>query len=389
VKAQSLRRTFWLTSGLLTLGLAGAVAWVLLQVRPAQTEPLKDVNKWLEVQFKKYRSESIVPQAYYPVEEDDLDQIVQEKKHGNEGKGLPKIDGKKVGAFVGPVPPEPQPDKPAAAVDTGPKGLAEVGQPTMVTWRPPPFTTVFTWEFPDKKHDTFNVGDVVPEGGKFRVVDVIPLLEDGRTKYRFVYEAVGAGGADAPAPKRDEHVFDMTPKRAATGFAAVDVKGNPIAPPVPAKPPTAGPVATEPSAVPVAVASGEPRVSSERPAPNVQNFWFEDAPSYARYSKDSVERMLESVKTETAVDDAGRPRGIKITAPGMGSDFDVKAGDIVISVNGRPVHSRNEVIEIVKKIPKDTAIVPVVVERNGRQLTYNVDPRDPEVRRAAGRVRFK
>jgi hypothetical protein len=387
VKAQSLRRSLWLASGLLVLGLSGAVAWVLLKVRPAQAEPSKDVGRWLDRQMKAYRGESIAPGTYYPVEEQDLEQIVQEKAHGNDGRGLPKIDGKKVGAFVGPVPPDPQPDKPVAAVDAGPKGLAEVGRPVLVIWRPPPARIVFTWEGPDKKRTDFEVGDRVPKDGKFRVVEVTPIVEDGGTKYRFVYEVAGEGGEGAPAPKRDEHVFDLKAKRpgGADPITPVDATGKPIAPPAPQKSAPGQPEPGPAPAGPAAVAA----VSVERPSPNVQNYWFEDRRAYDRYSKDSIEKILESVKTETALDDAGRPRGIKITAPGLGNDFDVRAGDIVISVNGQPVHSRNDVVEVVKKIPKETATVPVVIERNGRQLTYNVDPRDPDVRKAAGKLRFQ
>lgn len=387
MKAQSLRRTLWLASALLALGLAGGVAWAVVRVRPSLGEPSKDVARWVDKRLKEYRAEAIQPQVFYGVERDDLEHIIQERDVPKfKLKALPKLEGKKVGAFVGPVPPEPQPDAPVKPPETGPKGLAEVGSPRMVFYLPGGRTS-FRWEFPDKKQDSFRVGEVIPEGGKFRVVDVVPIVEGDETRYRFVYETVE--GKDGAEPRRDEHVFGISTAKpsGAARIVELDAQGNPIAPaPAPRAPgeaPTADPAAT---AAPVKVAG---RVAREKLGANQQGFYFDDRASYDRFSRDSVEKILETVKTETALDDAGRPRGIKITAPGLGEEFDVKPGDVVISVDGKPVHSRNDVVEIVKKLPKDTATVAVVIERNGRPLTYQVDPRDPDVRAAAGRVRFK
>jgi hypothetical protein len=72
----------------------------------------------------------------------------------------------------------------------------------------------------------------------------------------------------------------------------------------------------------------------------------------------------------------------------IASQFDVQRGDILKSINGQPVHNRAQAIDVVKNLPKDTTNVQAVVERNGRDIVYNIDPRDPRVKAAAGKVRF-
>jgi hypothetical protein len=380
MKAQSLRRTLWIGTGLLTLGLAAVLGWFFVKVRPAHAAPAKDVGQWLDKRIKEYNNESIVPQVLYPVDEKKLQHIVRDD--------LPKIDGKKVGVFVGPMPPEPTVDAPAAPVDTGPKGLAEIGKPTTIVYNPP--RTSFFFQFSkEKKGESFRVGEQVPKGGKFTVVDVVPVPDADR-QWRFVYEWVEEPGKP---PKREEVVFDLAP---------TNQPKDPIGPlSPPAAPPASGTVAVRPtaSAEPApSVAPGEPpplsavRIAKNATGPNAVEFVFEDQATYDYFTKNKPETLLESIKTDTAVDAQGRARGIKVTGINAGSvaeRFDIRAGDILVSVAGQPVHNRNQVIEVVKKIPKDTANVPVVIERNGRQITYNVDPRDPDTRRGAGRLRFK
>jgi len=78
-----------------------------------------------------------------------------------------------------------------------------------------------------------------------------------------------------------------------------------------------------------------------------------------------------------------------LTFGAIANEFGITWGDILRSINGTPVHSRSEAIDVVKKLPKDIARVEVVIERDGVLHTYNVDPRDPKVRAAASTVTFK
>ena len=116
----------------------------------------------------------------------------------------------------------------------------------------------------------------------------------------------------------------------------------------------------------------------------------ETALHYFRNSE--PEKLIGDIKTEEVKDDKGQPSGIKITGIGKDnvvSQFGVVPGDVLKMIDGKPVHSRAEAIEVVKHISPDVANVQVVLERNGRSVTYNVDPRDPKVRAAAGKVKFK
>ena len=65
-----------------------------------------------------------------------------------------------------------------------------------------------------------------------------------------------------------------------------------------------------------------------------------------------------------------------------------KPGDVLKAINGTPVHSRSEAVNVVKALPANIANVQVIIERNGRQITYDVDPRDPKVRGMGGKVKF-
>ena len=94
-----------------------------------------------------------------------------------------------------------------------------------------------------------------------------------------------------------------------------------------------------------------------------------------------------AVATEPVVDPrTGKPRGIRITgvSPGSPADaFDVKPGDILVSVDDQPVHSRAELIRIVRGLDPSVTRVKVVIDRNGREIVFLIDPRDAKARRAS------
>ncbi|MGE0192843.1 MAG: PDZ domain-containing protein [Planctomycetota bacterium] len=101
------------------------------------------------------------------------------------------------------------------------------------------------------------------------------------------------------------------------------------------------------------------------------------------YIRSRGQAISETVKTEEYVDGSGRVVGIRVT--GFGGDapvaaLDVKKGDILKSINGRPVTSRAQAIEVAQTLREDQ-LVTVVIERRGRDITYKVDPQDPRTRR--------
>jgi len=110
-----------------------------------------------------------------------------------------------------------------------------------------------------------------------------------------------------------------------------------------------------------------------------------DQPTIDGFKGSDADALVADVKTEEV------KNGIRISGIGsnsVASKFDIRAGDILKSINGQPVHSRAQAIEVAKSIPKETTGVQVVIERNGRDIAYNVDPRDPATRAAAGKVRY-
>jgi S1-C subfamily serine protease len=97
--------------------------------------------------------------------------------------------------------------------------------------------------------------------------------------------------------------------------------------------------------------------------------------------------VAKSVKTQVAKDKkTGKTLGLKITSMGPNSPaekFDVRPGDILVSIDGKPVESRSDAVNIIQGMSKDVSRVTVVIDRNGRKITYVIDPRDPKTRRAA------
>ncbi len=128
-----------------------------------------------------------------------------------------------------------------------------------------------------------------------------------------------------------------------------------------------------------------------RPAEGVVKIEFDENTSDWVNLQDT-DKLLGQVKTEEHRDRNGKPDGVRITGldpESVASAFDVRTGDILKSINGVPVHNRAEAIEVVKKLPKTTTNVSVVLERNGRDIVYNVDPRDPRVKSGAGKVKYE
>ena len=109
-----------------------------------------------------------------------------------------------------------------------------------------------------------------------------------------------------------------------------------------------------------------------------------DAATYRVTRGKGLGAILSHVKTAPVTDTAtGRPLGVRI----VGHDsrlpadrFDVRKGDILVSLAGQKVSSRADVIRIAKGIDPEQ-LVPVVIDRQGILHTYRVDARDPHTKR--------
>ncbi len=60
----------------------------------------------------------------------------------------------------------------------------------------------------------------------------------------------------------------------------------------------------------------------------------------------------------------------------------LKRNDTLVSIDGQPATSRADVIRIAEALSPETTGVQVVIDRYGRRITFDVDPRDPKTRRA-------
>ncbi len=112
---------------------------------------------------------------------------------------------------------------------------------------------------------------------------------------------------------------------------------------------------------------------------------FDDA-TYRYFRGKNARSVMESVKTNVAKDKSGKPYGVRIVDAGSAPAdvLDLKPNDVIVSINGQPVRSRSDIIRIAESLPETTTRVTVVVDRYGRKVTFNIDPRDPKTRRRAG-----
>ncbi len=97
----------------------------------------------------------------------------------------------------------------------------------------------------------------------------------------------------------------------------------------------------------------------------------------------AARKALESIKTAIAKDAEGRVLGIRIVDFGEAplDRLALERGDTVVSIDGQPVASRADVVRIAQALSPETESVEVVVDRYGRRITFDVDPRDAKTRR--------
>jgi hypothetical protein len=187
MKAQSLRRLLWLSSGVLALGCAGVVVW-FLQEKNAEASAKK--APWIEQAFKAYSDDKarVQPANIYPVSEKELyATVIHDKTQGGKVGQADSNDwmAKEIGVwpYVGPVPPAPKKIEVAAEKPPEPEGIEAIGSPAFVIFQPPPYKSVVRWVFNGsggKKSGFFGPGEFVKEEGakgRFRIASIEP--QDG------------------------------------------------------------------------------------------------------------------------------------------------------------------------------------------------------------------
>ncbi len=390
MKAQSWRRILGLSNVVLVLGILGVGAYYFTRVRPAAADGAKP-PKWTKDAYDAYLTAAKNARAttIWPVDEKAIKEITVPDTLMNP----PDKGGPYVWPYIGPVPPAKKVIEKAAAVEgpPAPSGLEVIGKPTML-YAVAGGPVVVTWLFnnpPSKSAVTiergqFFVPDADKSKGRFKLVDGwrVPRSDSPDRAVEIVYEV---WDEKAGKLERVEHKeFTLASDAPKVSMMSPDSGG---AGSTPGKTPDGRPIPPDDGKAPQVA---DVKIFVKETAPGVREVEFDEI-AYRWGTRTEMEKILDEVKTKDAVDAQGKPSGVEISGINPGSvpsQFDVKAGDILKSINGTPVHNRAEAVDVVKKLSKDVAKVQVVIERNGRQIVYNVDARDPKVRAAAGKVRY-
>jgi hypothetical protein len=398
MKAQALRRTLTLLNVLLVLGLLGAGAWYVLQVRPAQADDGKRAA-WVKPAMDAYTvaARNAAPAVVRQVDDKDLEAITRPDL-----SDLKKGPG--VWVFAGPIPPQPKPKVDVPKAPPMPTGLEALGKLVLAVDNGPAGGSVMVFEFTgSKKRRAFGQGDRIEDKDAKAAGETTGIIEVGKPRTPGLY-LVSIVRVDAGEEPRFRISYDVVPEdggAVARQEVVLGIKqelnkgtdvirsgaGDAAAPGTTA----AKGVTAAPAAPATAPPLSDVRIGVERVTDASRKVEFDDAAwRYFKYS--DPDQLISDVKTEDAKDAKGDPKGVRLTGVPEGSlasKFDVRPGDILKSINGKPVRSRAEAIDVVKALPKDIATVAVVIERDGRDILYNVDPRDPKTRSAAGKVRYQ
>ena len=277
--------------------------------------------------------------------------------------------------FSGPLPPAPTPvGEKDPARDDEPRDLSELGAVRMVILGEGEPVVGFTFRAPTK-YIVLSPGEFFRrsprEPARFRLTGVEPIDADVHHVYyevleeeRVLHEAhlvwqrklgCDRGGGLGPCGPHEDDAY--APKPPAVRVSVVTLEGLRTARPV---------------------RHINPRNHRDR----VVEF---DRQAYDATRGKGAEALLTLVKTQAANDPAtGRPMGLRI----VGHDgrlpadrFDVRKGDILLSIAGQKVTSRADALRIAQTLDPDT-LVPVVIDRRGVLYTYRVDARDPRTKRA-------
>jgi hypothetical protein len=409
MKPHSLRRALWLSNVALGAAVIGVLAWFMLEVRPKVAEAVDRADNYQPPELKKvfdgYKSKlqtglMWTPEA--PVSKDEIHAVILRADFAK----------KKHWIFVGPKPPEDQEDTgPVEAGPPPPQGLAAIGEVSAVFLNPPDRSTIL-FKFSGGKPLAFAIGDFVrvseKETARFKITDIVEV----RARVYEIKYAIYGSDPDKPEGEGsvtwDESVADdeyppfLRPATAKTGAGVgkkpgeegtgTDAAGGGTgggaeevedgADEGDAESPADGviEVGTTP-AEDLTLKDLKPKVHRDPTNRSRRAVEF-DRNTYDYFRGKNAKGIAETVKTSVAKEN-GRVIGLRIT--GFQKDapadvFDVRRGDILVSINGRKVNSRADAINIAQSLSPDN-LVTVVIDRNGKLVTYTVDPRDPRTKR--------
>lgn len=370
MKPHGLRKSLWIANFVLAGVVVAMGAWFLSEVRPAAARvadrPLNARAPEFEQLCKAHERRRISGLQWRPtapVGEAEFHKYVLRDDYA---KMVPTH-----WIFSGPLPSgRYQADTPTPDAPDGPAGLESLGKVIAIYYAPPGDSLVVFDFHASERNRAFGIGEFIradaqaPE--RFKLVKVVNVEERCYDLYYSVH------GDDAAKPLREGILRIGKPGRESRTSYLYPVEDD-----------------DEPAS-----AAAAPKRARSEFAPTVRRHatrknTYEvllDEPTYDVLRGQAASRVAGSIKTETAVDtETGRPYGLRIAGIQPGSPvsaFQIKKGDVLISLNGRPVLSRSDALNILETLGEDP-IVTVVLERHGKLVTYLVDSRDPRERRKA------
>ena len=425
MKPHSLRKTLWFANIALAAAVLGVGVWFATKIRPAAAKVTNRPQNYRPPEFEKirkaYESErqtGLKWQPEAPVSEPDLQKyILIEKFNHTEPRHW---------VFSGPLPPTKKAvTESGAKPEWKPKGLETLGKVTTVIYSPPGDTVVLF---------AFNGGGGAKGASinrAFGFGDWVRQKRDGEERYKITgvrkvgeksYEIQYAVfGADKEKPElkgsmpygqtaiKDwpAYLRPVVPE-AAPAETPADPAAGELAASAGSETPVAGATAEAGSGEPgvaeatepadgtptvievarkpvdqITLEDMKPRIVYDPQDRNRRGVQFDDN-TYRFFKSKNARNLAGEVKTEVAIDKrTKRPLGLRITGLKEGSAagaFQVKKGDILVSINGQKITSRSDAIRIVEGL-SEARIVTVVIDRHGKLITYKVDPRDPKTRR--------
>jgi len=402
MRAHSQRRLIWFLNVVLGAAIVALVAWIFLDVRKAVADGDFLRPKWATKAVEDFDAQPKINRSALapPVTLEELEEIDRREFQTPSKRRFHWI-------YSGPMPPPPPPEEAAPEVKAPVEDdLSKLGRPLFLLYIGPrgdqevAEESVLYWEFSPELKKAFSPGEFIhggkgpkpPRGGiKLHDVKRVPGVERTFHLLYGVYD-------DPDGEPLKTGVYTYEAKYDVPQDVADRVRGGTTRPAASAAAPAAGPGAPAgPTEGSVSVVGEEPVAPEPYVAPDDAEEMVKwesptkanvevDQPTWDWLRKSDPDTVAGSVKTQVARDEQGRVIGLQIT--GLSADtpadrFDVKPGDILVSINDQPVKSRSDAMNIVQGLDPNTRLVKVVVDRRGRLVTFNIDPRDPKTRRAA------
>lgn len=361
---------------------------------------------WLGVSFLSHRS-AMGNEFKMPVFKSNDD------RDGDSGIAELTFTGIPLGRFPKPV--EARPDQP---VETKQEEILskikELGDITNAVWSLPPYKDIrpsITFKYRSGEIRTIGIGDGLesrpdPEPDRARAGFVVASRymfvgceRDEKGNEYFLFD-MRCDGTDIQKARwvldettGKDRLTGVDDRNIAAGFYLEGQKkaagpAQPQAPPGPERP-APPPVVPEVQPVPT------PPPPTSRREGEIGLFdsnadLLETTSEGAKYLAENYDRILEDAQISSWKDSKSGQEGLEVRRIREGSvarQFGVFEQDVLLAINGRPVKSKAQAINVIKDEINNQkkTVIEARILRNGREITKRYDTRDPATRRAASK----